>query len=65
MPSSALGWQSQSLNWVFPKLNPYYNPVGLFLKYAFPGMMLGLMNQGMKQLQQKLGGKGSQMHKVM
>ena len=43
----------------------YYNPVGLFLKYAFPRMMLGLMNQGMKQLQQKLGGKDGQIHKVM
>jgi uncharacterized protein YndB with AHSA1/START domain len=42
----------------------YYNPVGLFLKYAFPGMMVSMMNQGMEQLRQTLGGSGGEMRRV-
>ncbi|MGF1497580.1 MAG: SRPBCC family protein [Elainellaceae cyanobacterium] len=42
----------------------YYTPIGLFLKYAFPGMMISMMNRGMADLQQQLGGPGGQMRQV-
>jgi hypothetical protein len=42
----------------------YYNPVGLFLKYTFPGMMVSMMTQGMEQLRQTLGGSGGKMRRV-
>jgi uncharacterized protein YndB with AHSA1/START domain len=42
----------------------YYTPIGLFLKYAFPSMMISLMNRGMEQLRQTLGGDGGRMRKV-
>ncbi|APB32829.1 hypothetical protein GlitD10_0517 [Gloeomargarita lithophora Alchichica-D10] len=42
----------------------YYTPVGLFLRYLFPAMMIYMMNQGLEQLRQTLGGTGGQMRKV-
>lgn len=54
-----LGGDRSKLIW-----RQYYTPIGLFLKYAFPGMMINMMNQGMEQLRQTLGGPGGQMHKV-
>lgn len=42
----------------------YYRPVGLFLKYLFPHVMVTMMNQGMESLRRDLGGRGGQMRLV-
>lgn len=59
MRVESLGENRSQLIW-----QQYYNPIGLFLKYAFPDLMVTMMNAGMEQLRQTLGGSGGKMRKV-
>lgn len=54
-----LGSEGSCLIW-----RQYYRPVGAFLKYLFPHLMITFMNQGMATLQQELGGTGGRMRLV-
>ncbi len=59
MRVESLGADRSRLIW-----QQYYRPVGLFLKYLFPHMMILFMNQGMETLRQELGGEGGRMRLV-
>ena len=42
----------------------FFNLTGVLLKRVFPSMMLGMMNRGLRGLQEELGGEGGAMEVV-